>query len=63
MDMKIAAKKPATKIKQLESILRVWFHDICQDCIQKLISSMPDCCKDPLNIEVILMPVYTCKYM
>ena len=44
MSTEIAAKKPATKIKLQERILRVWFHDIGWNYIMKLISSMKSGC-------------------
>ena len=45
MGTKIAEKKPSTKRTLQESIIRVWHHELGQDYIQHLISSMPDCCK------------------
>lgn len=37
MSDKIAVKKPAAKIKMQESIITVWYHEIDNDYIQKLI--------------------------
>lgn len=45
MGTKIAEKKPSTKLTLQESIIRVWHHELGQDYIQRLISSMPDRCK------------------
>ena len=45
MSKKVAAKKSATKIELQKSFLRVRFHVIIRDCIQKLIFSMPERCK------------------
>ena len=45
MGTKIATKKPAAMIELYEIILRVWFPDIGQDYIQKLISSTSYHCK------------------
>ena len=45
MNPKITVKKFASTIESQESIPRVWFHDIGQNYIQKLIFSMSDCFK------------------
>lgn len=45
MGKKIAEKKPSTKLALQEAIIRVWHHELGQDYIQRLISSMPDRCK------------------
>ena len=45
MGTKIAEKKPSTKLTLQKSIIRFWHHELIQDCIQSLISSMPDRCK------------------
>ena len=49
MGTKIAEKKPSTKLTLQESIIRVWHHELGQDYIQHLISSMLDRCKSVIE--------------
>ena len=49
MRTKIVEKKISTKLALQESIISVWHHELGQDYIQCLISSMPDCCKSVIT--------------
>lgn len=41
----IAKKKPRNKRELMETIVRVWFHELSEDFIKKLILSMPSRCQ------------------
>ena len=45
MGTKIAEKKTSTKLTLQENIIRLWHHELEQDYMQRLISSMPNHCK------------------